>query len=243
MWGKDISDRRTSQFKGPNVRVSLKCLSSSVPGTEWAMQGAEHQSEEPFRSWYGFWPSVMRSLRRVGAEEWYDRVYFKRIILASVKRIDWKWGDDESKELSCNNTSEIWWWLGPERKWREEAIFWAYQWSKGLVVGYGENKKSHGWTLKIFFLSNWEDGTSMNWVCEWRFEGRKDQDFSFGDGVSIRQIGTYMVLDFRRELGWRCRSTSLEKGETSSGKRSKGDWRGAESAGRNLRECGVQEAK
>lgn len=76
---------------------------------------------------YGLWPSVVGSHGRVGEEEGCDWVYFQRITLDSVKNIDWEWGEDESKEISCNNPSEIQWWLGQERKWREEVIFWVYQ--------------------------------------------------------------------------------------------------------------------
>lgn len=44
-------------------------------------------------------------------------------------------GEDESKEIHCNNSNEIWVaWTRVEV--REEVIFWVYQSSEGLDAHY-----------------------------------------------------------------------------------------------------------
>ena len=95
--------------------------------------------------------------------------YFKRITLDSVRNIDWKLLEDESKEINSNNPVEICWWLGPERKLE-----------KRLCSGYNSDLKDGMQAVREqneskmnpddSGLRNQKDNTSINWDCEWRFK-------------------------------------------------------------------------
>ena len=95
--------------------------------------------------------------------------YFKRITLASVRNIDWKLLEDESKEINSNNPVEICWWLGPERKW-EKRLCSGY--SSDLKDGMQAVREQNDSKMNPdgSGLRNQKDNTSINRDCEWRFK-------------------------------------------------------------------------